>query len=203
MLQKRNYQIAFMSMAAVSLGLVLCVVWLSSRIRYVVYPIEVDRLGYALAMPQPLTPVTGDVRQLVGRMERYEVALYIRDARSVSNDQTVEAEAMANLLAHTHGPANNFLSDYYHADSRAHDPFVVAQKYTVTVQIDSILPLSTNTWQVRWTEQERDRTGSATSTATHWEAQLQTEQVEPKTAASIISNPIGFFVRGIDWTQEQ
>ena len=34
----------------------------------------------------------------------------------------------------------------------SHNPFQIAQKQTVSVQIDSILPLSAKSYEVRWTE---------------------------------------------------
>ena len=48
---RRNWQLAFGAMALVTLVLAVAVVWLSSCVRYVVaYVVEVDRLGYALAL---------------------------------------------------------------------------------------------------------------------------------------------------------
>ena len=65
---------------------------------------------------------------MVERIERYEVASFIRHARSVSSDAQVEQEALNSLLAHTRGAADPFLDQYYHADHRAHDPFHIAQE---------------------------------------------------------------------------
>ncbi len=65
-----------------------------------------------------------------------------------------------SLLAHAHGAADRFLDEYYHADP-ARNPFQIAQKQTVSVQIDSILQLSPKSYQVRWTEQARNLNGAA------------------------------------------
>jgi type IV secretion system protein TrbF len=87
-LGKRNWQIAGGGLLLVSLILASGIVWLATRSRYIPYVVEVDKLGYALTVPQPLTPTS--VPDVTARMERYEVAAFIRHARSVSSDRQVE-----------------------------------------------------------------------------------------------------------------
>ena len=98
---------------------------------------EVDKLGYALTVPQPLTPIA--LPDVTARMERYEVAGFIRDARSVTSDAQVEHQMLNAFLAHARGAADRFLDEYYHSDDFSHNPFKIAEKQTVSVQIDSIL----------------------------------------------------------------
>ena len=56
----------------------------------------------------------------------------------MSSDPQVEQQMLNSLLAHARGAADRFLDEYYHSDI-AHNPFQIAQKQTVSVQIDSIL----------------------------------------------------------------
>jgi type IV secretory pathway TrbF-like protein len=107
-------------------------VWLANHSRYIPYVVEVDKLGYALTAPQPLTPV--DLPDVTTRMERYEVAAFIRDARSVTSDTRVEHQMLNGLLAHTRGAADRFLDEYYHSDNFSHNPFKIAEKQTVSVE---------------------------------------------------------------------
>ena len=202
---KRNWQLAFGAMTAVALALTVCVIWLSARVRYVAYAVEVDKLGYALAQAQPLTPTTGSADEMIARMERFEVAQYIRDTRSVSNDPKVEQAALDSMLKHTiHlSAADRFLDAYFHANNQARNPFAIALHHTVSVQIEAILPLSPKTWQVRWREDTRDLNGAQISAPTYWEAELQTEIVTPKDSDSIVSNPLGWYVENLTWTRDQ
>ena len=143
---------------AVALILAAGIVWLATRSRYIPYVVEVDKLGYALTIPQPLTATV--IPEVMARMERYEIAAFIRNARSVSSDPQVEQQQLNALLAHARGAADRFLDAYYHADGFTHNPFKLAEKQTVTVQIDSILqPLASTSYQVRWTETTRDLNG--------------------------------------------
>lgn len=200
-LGKRNWQIAAASSMVVSLVLAIGIVWQSSRSRYVPYVVEVDKLGYALTVPKPLA--VGTEPALVDRMVRYEIASFIRSARSVSSDTIAEQHSLNDLLAHVRGAADKFLDAYYHEDDLVHDPFKLAQHETVSVQIDSILQLSPKSYEVRWTEVRRDLNGGLLGLPTHWEAEVQTEILAPREADAIISNPLGFYVNQISWTQQQ
>jgi type IV secretory pathway TrbF-like protein len=198
---KRNWQTAAGGLLLLSLILASGMVWLAGRSRYVPYVVEVDKLGYALTVPQALTPAS--VPNVAARMERYEVAAFVRNARSVSSDPEVEHQMLNALLAHTRGAADKFLDAYYHADGFSHNPFKLAAKQTVTIQIESLLPLSSSSYQVRWSEHGRDLNGVAMGASTQWEAVLQTEIVPPNSDDAIISNPLGFYVTQISWTEQQ
>src|SRR5246127_2181717 len=183
-LGKRNWQIAAGGLLLLALILASGMIWLISRSRYIPYVVEVDKLGYALTIPQPLTPAS--VPDVTTRMQRYEVAAFIRNARSVSSDPEVEHQMLNSLLAHARGAADRFLDAYYHADGFGHNPFQLAEKQTATIQIESILQLSAASYQVRWSEQGRDLNGVATGAPTQWEAVLQTEILPPNSDDAII-----------------
>jgi len=200
-LGKRNWQIAAGGLLVVTLILSSGIVWLTTRSRYIPYVVEVDKLGYALTVPQPLTPTS--VPDVAARMQRYEVAAFIRNARAVSTDPQVEHQMLNSLLAHARDAADRFLDAYYHSDGFTHNPFKIAEKQTVSVQIDSILQLSPQSYQVRWTEMPHDLNGVALGAPTHWEAVLQTQVTPPNSDDAILSNPLGFYVTQISWTQQQ
>jgi type IV secretion system protein TrbF len=200
-LGKRNWQIAAGGLLVLSLILASANVWLISRSRYVPYVVEVDKLGYALTVPQPLAPTS--VPDVTARMQRYEVAAFIRNARSVTGDPQVEHQMLNSLLAHARGAADKFLDAYYHSDGFTHNPFKLAEKQTISIEIESILQLSPSSYQVRWSEQQRDLNGVVIGAPTHWEAVLQTEIVPPNSDDAIISNPLGFYVTQMSWTEQQ
>jgi type IV secretory pathway TrbF-like protein len=187
-LGKRNWQIAVGGSLLLSLTLAGGMVWLISRSRYIPYVVEVDKLGYALTVPQPLTPTS--IPDVTARMQRYEVAAFIRSARSVSSDPQVEHHMLNSLLAHARGATDRFLDAYFHSDGFTHNPFKLAEKQTVSIQIDSILQLSPNSYEVRWTEQQRDLNGVVIGVPTYWEAVLQTQIVPPPPLKLVTESPI-------------
>jgi type IV secretion system protein VirB5 len=113
-LGKRNWQIAAGGLLLLSLILASGIVWLISRSRYIPYVVEVDKLGYALTVPQPLSPST--VPDVAARVQRYEIAAFIRNARSITSDPQVEHQMLNSLLAHARGAADRFLDAYYHTE---------------------------------------------------------------------------------------
>jgi len=200
-LSKRNWQIAAGGLLLLALILASGMVWFVRKSRYIPYVVEVDKLGYALTVPQPLAPAS--VPDVAARIERYEVAAFIHNARSVTSDPQVEHQMLDSLLAHARGAADRFLDAYYHGDNFTHNPFKLAERLTVSVQIESILLLSASSYQVRWSEQQRDLNGVVIGAPVHWEAVLQTEVVAPNSDDAIVSNPLGFYVTQISWTEQQ
>jgi hypothetical protein len=69
-LGKRKWQIAADGLLLAVLILAIGMVWLSTRRRYIPYIVEVDKLGYALTVPQPLAPAL--VPDAATRVERDE-----------------------------------------------------------------------------------------------------------------------------------
>jgi type IV secretory pathway TrbF-like protein len=197
-LGKRNWQITAAGMMAITLVLAFGMVWVSTRSKFVPYVVEVDKLGYAIGAPSALTENT--TRISTDRMVRYELAAFIRNAREVITDPAAEHQLIGQVYSRARGPAYKFLENYYHENDLEHDPFKVAQHQSVSVQIDSILPLSKATWQVRWTEEASGLDGSPVAT-THWEAALDTSIISETSDSSILENPLGFYVTQLNWTR--
>jgi type IV secretion system protein TrbF len=83
-LGKRNWQITSAGLMLLSLILALGIVWMSARTKVIPFVVEVDKLGYAITIPTALT--ASNTPATVERMKRYEIAAFIRNARSVSSD---------------------------------------------------------------------------------------------------------------------
>lgn len=84
---KRNWQITSDGLMLFSLILALGVVWMSARTKVTPFVVEVDKLGYAITISTTLTASTTPMT--VERMKRYEIAAFIRNARTVSSDPAV------------------------------------------------------------------------------------------------------------------
>src|SRR5271166_5866826 len=164
-LSKRNWQIAAGGLLLLAMILASGMVWFVRKRRYIPYVVEVDKLGYALTVPQPLAPAS--VPDVTARIQRYEIAAFIHNARSVTSDPQVEHQMLDSLLTHARGAADKFLDAYYHSDDFTHNPFKLAEKLTVSVQINSILRLSPQSYQVRWSEQQRDLNGVVVGALAH------------------------------------
>ena len=140
-LGKRNWQITAAGMMAITLVLAFGMVWLSTRSKFVPYVVEVDKLGYAIGAPSALTENTSRIS--TDRMVRYELAAFIRNAREVITDPAAEHQLIGQVYSSRYADRlTSFSRTTTTRDDLDHDPFKVAQHQSVSVQIDSILPLS-------------------------------------------------------------
>ena len=75
---------------------------------------------------------------IIDHMERYEIAAFIRNVRTISSNNLAVQQYMLNrMFKHAGGEADNFLDAYYHSPGR--NPFSLGQEQTVTVTVNSIL----------------------------------------------------------------
>jgi len=102
-LGKRNWQIASAGLMLLSIVLALGIVWMSAWSKVIPSIMEVDNLGYR-SRSQRRPPHRHAAT--VERMKRYEIATFIRNARSVCSDPVVEQNMLNDLLAHAHGSAS-------------------------------------------------------------------------------------------------
>ncbi len=166
---------------------------LSLQHKTVPYVVEVDALGAATAIKS----VDAAGRPTDDRIVRYQLAAFIRGARTVMTDRAAMKRALDQVYAYARGPARTFLDDHY----RANNPFEVAKTYTVSPAVTSLLQVSERSWQVRWDEEQRGLDGTLLGRR-HWEAVLTVETVPPTTADAIQVNPFGLYVTEIRWTKQ-
>ncbi len=185
----RSWRWAAFAALAVSLVLAIGVAWQAAQSKVVPYVVEVDKLGDAVAVARADRATTADVRVV-----KAQLAAWIVDVRSVSSDPLAQKNALSRSYAMTAATATIFLNDYY----RQHSPF--GQQRTVAVSVDAVLPVSTQTYQLQWTEDARDLQGRDLAT-THWLASVTIAFDPPTDERGILSNPLGLYITGISWTQ--
>ena len=185
----RNWRWAAFAALAVSLVLAIGVVWEAAQSKVVPYVVEVDKLGDAVAVARADRAAPVDARVV-----KAELAAWVVDVRSVSSDPLAQKGALSRAYAATAATATTFLNDYY----RQHSPF--GQTRTVAVSVDSVLPISNQTYQIQWTEDARDLQGRDIG-STQWLASVTVAFDPPTDERGILSNPLGLYITGISWTQ--
>jgi type IV secretion system protein VirB5 len=129
---------------------------------------------------------------------RAALRTWIIGARTVYSDPRALEAAVNQTYAETlpNSPAYERLAEYH----RATNPYQRAGREAVTVEVNAVLPLSGETWQVEWTETVRDGSGRTLQTES-WQATLTVTISPPTDAAQIMANPLGLYVRTFDWTR--
>jgi type IV secretory pathway TrbF-like protein len=83
---------------------------------------------------------------------------------------------------------------------RLHDPFERARTETVTVEVQSVLPLSGDSWRIEWREEIKPREAGS-SLSQHYQATVTLGFNPPTDEATIRANPMGVYVNSFSWAQ--
>ena len=181
--------LAALGIAAVAVG---GVVYIGSQNRIVPYVVAVDKLGTAVGVGR--ADVAGPVD---GRVMRATLARWIDNVRSVYLDAGAERTLLTDAYAtvNRRGVAYQALNDYF----RSHDPFERAKQEMVAVEVQSVLPLTANTWRVEWREEQRGRDGTLGGTQ-QMQATVSVIVSPPTDDAVALLNPLGIFVDAFHWS---
>ena len=186
--------IAFSCVAIAALS-VMGVVWMGAQNKIVPYVVEVDKLGSAVAVHRADAVALPD-----SRIIRSQLARWITDLRTVYQDAAAERAAITSAYAmiNQDSPAYGMLNDYMRQPE--HQPFQRAQSETASIEVQSVLPLTADTWRVEWVETVRDLSGHETSRIP-WSATVSIIVHPPTDDGAILRNPTGVFVQTLNWAQ--
>jgi type IV secretion system protein VirB5 len=176
--------------------------YIGSQTKFVPHIIEVDKLGQPLAIGNA-EGLTNTNKQVVIRAR---LASLINDARMVTPDVQLQTDAIYRVYASItqNDPSMAKMNQWYNGSEKS-TPFVRAQKETVSVQIDSALPLSDESWQLDWTETTRDRQGFEVKPTEKWRALITVYLVAPTretTEEQLFKNPLGIYIKDFSWSKQ-
>jgi type IV secretory pathway TrbF-like protein len=165
---------------------------IASQSRIVPFVVKVDQLGAPLATQRadsPAPPNEGMFKQ--------HLASWIENTRSVYTDAAAEKKAMKLSFGSTKesSPAQQALLTYM----EAHNPYHIAEEKAVSVNVQSVQPISDKTWRVEWLEKTTTRSGSPISEE-NMQATIEVSVQPPSDEATIITNPLGIYVERFNWS---
>lgn len=180
-----------LALAMIGFGYAL---FLSQKSRIIPYIVEVDRLGSPVAVGVP-----EQIEYADQRVVRATLANFIASFRSVTPDAVVQKQYIDRTYAllRASDPSTEKVNGWF----RSNSPFEAAKRLTVSVEVSNIVSLSERTWQIDWTEFERDRRGRETGSR-RYRGIATVTLTEPQDEAVIRLNPIGLYVRDFDWTAQ-
>jgi type IV secretory pathway TrbF-like protein len=197
---RRNWTLTAYGLLVSNVILAVSYVQLASTAQWTPYVVKVDRFGQvAYAGPAEKTE-TSDPQLVV-----YQLALFIRNVRTVTSDATAQVEFIRRAYAFLGQRAAGFVNAHFSDPSN--DPRTLGRSSRRTVTINSVMPIpNSKTWKVQWTEDVLPITGGA-ATSTSWEAYAtvefrQREPGQPKTDAEwqkLFENPLNLFITELTW----
>lgn len=188
----KNWQrVAFISLILVVLFSVLVIkLALSTKIQPFVVETH-DGVPYVM---KPMKAISDQDQRLIS----FALNQFIINSRSILGDFDAEKTTLNKVYAFSSGSTLQFLHDFY----QKRDPFLQAEKETVSVNIINTLPVSKNTWQITWDEVKHSCDSGQLIETSRWIAQLtyQLGEVNPK---FINENPFGIYISRITWSQSK
>lgn len=171
------------------------VVYMATHSRYIPYVIQVDAqqniVGVSYGEKLEKSQKEAVIRSLLTR--------FIEDVRSVVADGAAQKKAIhrAWTLLSRGDAATGLLEELL---DKKNSPFERALTETVTVQVSSVLKNTEHTWDVEWIEILRNRNGTEKSRE-YWKGVLTVYTTEPQ-ETTLQYNPIGLFVKEINWSRK-
>ncbi|CAN7615885.1 conjugal transfer protein TrbF [Devosia sp. LjRoot3] len=180
-----------MAMAVIGFSYAL---YQSSQVKLVPYIVEVDRLGTAASVGFPQQIEYADPRVV-----RATLGSFVANFRSVTPDAVVQKQYIDRTYAHLRSgdPGTQKVNAWF----RSNSPFDRARTLTVAIEVTNIVPLSNQSYQVDWTEYERDRQGKELAVR-RFRGVATVTLTPPQDEAVIRLNPIGLYLTDFDWTAQ-
>ncbi|ACQ98530.1 conjugal transfer protein TrbF [Burkholderia pseudomallei MSHR338] len=189
--QAKNWRLMAFGCLVLALMMAGGLVWRSAQSIVTPYVVEVDQSGQVRTVGEAAIPYRPSDAQIA-----FHLAHFITLVRSLSIDPVVVRQSWLDAYDYTTDRGAGVLNDY----ARAHDPFILVGKESVTVQITSVVRASESSFNVRWTEQ-RFVNGAPASTE-RWNAMLTTVLQTPRTEQRLRKNPLGIYINGLSWSRE-
>lgn len=166
----------------------------STQVKLVPYIVEVDKLGTAATAGFPQQIEYADPRVV-----RATLGGFVSNFRSVTPDAVVQKQYIDRTYAllRTSDPATEKVNAWFRSSS----PFEKAKNSTVAIEVNNIVALSNQSYQIDWTEFERDRKGKETALR-RFRGIATVTLTPPQDEGVIRLNPIGLYLKDFDWTAQ-
>lgn len=187
----RTIGILAMTMAVIGFGYGL---YQSSQVKLVPYIVEVDQLGNSVSGGFP-----AQIEYADERVVRAMLGTWTSNFRSITPDTVVQKGYIDRTYAllRKSDPSTEKVNNWF----RNNSPFDRARTVTVSVEVSNVVALSNKSYQVDWSEIERDRAGKELRTR-RWRGVATVTLSPPQDEAIIRLNPIGLYLQDFDWTAQ-
>lgn len=170
-------------------------IYQSSQSHLIPYVIEIGQLGMPVNAGFPNEASNADPRIM-----KALIGSFISDLRSVIADASAEKIGITRAFHFLRegDPAHATIVEFL--TNAETNPFKRAEVTTVTVQVNSALPITEKTWQLEWLEIERNRQGLETGKS-QMKAMLTVAMAETTDESVLAHNPIGLFITDVSWNR--
>lgn len=126
----------------------------------------------------------------------YHLQRFINDTRTISSDSAVIKKNWLDAYNLVTPSAGTILNTY----AGESDPFTQASTQRVSIEISSTVPISSDSWQIDWTEKTWGQQGNLIETS-YWRGIFNVEFITPKKESDFMKNPIGLYINEFHWSK--
>lgn len=190
--QANNWRLIALGTTAAGIIMACGLVYLAGQQKVVPYVVETNTHGEVSRVARADVASRPNASQMRATLRNWVIG-----ARTVYVDLRAEQAIVDATYAATlpDSPAYQTLAAYH----RDNNPYTRSANETVEVQVNAVVPVSDESWQVEWTETTKQRSGKVISTK-QMQGTFTVVIAPPTDDAQIMVNPLGIYVRQFAWT---
>jgi len=184
--------------AFLSLGLAIPAVAFSliqsGKTKVIPYVVEVDGKGSVVG-GGPVAPSIYQAENVI----KANIGRFIKNFRGVTVDSYLQRQRIDDVYKFmpAQSKASVKINSYYRSEG---NPFDRAKEVTVAINIVAVVRLTEESYRTEWVEITYGRDGQEQKRE-RWQAIVTFELIPPE-GAQIITNPLGVYVKDIEWEKE-
>jgi len=196
---RQTWQIIGILSLLIALSSIAGIIHFAGKSTYIPYVFEVDKHGKAMAQGA-LQPMKITDQRII----KVSIIQFIEDARTITPDIDLKRKQIFRLYGKLspNDPATPKLNEWFNKTEDS-NPLKRAEKEMVSIQIETILVQTKNTWQVDWIETTRNRKGIMEVEPVKMRALLNVYHIEPTsntTEEEFRKNPFGIYIKDFSWS---
>ncbi len=191
--QAKNWRLCALGLVVLCLFLAYIINNISNKSRITPYVVKLGPDGSALAVGPAVEMNYKPQEQEV----KYFLSQFVQKTRSLSLDPVVAKQNWLTVYKYL-SQSGTFKMNQLVQDN---DPFADLGALTKQVEVNVIVPLSKNTYQVRWREDIYTINGSLKERY-QMTGIFTVSFAEPKTETEILNNPLGLYISDFSWGKE-
>lgn len=186
----RNWRAVAISGNLVAIACAAGLIYVSSQQKVVPYIVELNEHSepVRISRAEAINPSSSQIKAALRS--------WIVGVRTVYVDRRAQQDMIAAAYAMTapDSAAYGSLAEYH----KENNPYSISQEKTVEVAVNSVMPVSDDSWRIEWTETTKELSGRVVSTKP-WQAVAMIRVIPPTEEKQIMVNPVGVYVENYSW----
>jgi len=192
-IQAKNWRLCALLLSGVTAILAIGLIYQSSKSTVTPYVVEVTKEG----LVQAVGPAAQTNFKPGGPVLEYFLAQWVQRVRSLPLDPVVAKNHWLEAYAYLRQSAANTLNEI----AQKEQPLAKLGSETVSVQVRNVVPLSKDTYQVRWEEIRYSKEG-ATIESKNMTGAFTVELDPPTDETQLSKNPLGLYITQFSWSRD-